>query len=204
MPVDEPASLSRDFTTGNDFSVKSRKEFDQGFHYAKNWKPGDQIAALSSAATEAGIYQGIKHNPHQAAWNQVNQTHNNPGLQRRAALYKIYDEYQKMAGTSTDLDTHAPLTMPDPNGATPQNGPGTPPPLQGGMDPARPGGPAPYNGVEPFSQPVAPDPAWKDPKELANQQGTLMGQDWMSPQTMAFRQVVQANLLAQSWEGMNV
>lgn len=52
--------------------------------------------------------------------------------------------------------------------ATPASGRTVQPdPRDDNQDPATPGGPAPYNGAEPFSEPVASDQMWEDPRQPA-------------------------------------
>jgi hypothetical protein len=42
-----------------------------------------------------------------------------------------------------------------------------------GSDPATAGGPAPYNGDDPFGQPVADDPEWRDPRQGPRSSGPV-------------------------------
>lgn len=130
-----------------------------------------------------------------------------PDLRRSQAAYTVYVErpepepIQATAATSLDLDTASPSTSPSPTGQTPINGPGTPPPLQGGTDPAAPGGPAPYNGAPPYGSPVVTTgpAAHGQPLAIDTQPGAPVdaaSYEHLSPQTHAFRQRVQASLLA--------
>jgi len=105
----------------------------------------------------------------------------------------------KSAATSTDLDTMAPYSSPQPNGQTPINGPGTVPPLAGQEDAAAAGGPAPYNGAQPFGSPVVPTGAPAAPSAGVPTVNDVPGGPLdgnTSPATLAFRRQVQANLLA--------
>ncbi|HWB34413.1 MAG TPA: hypothetical protein VHA75_00160, partial [Rugosimonospora sp.] len=130
------------------------------------------------------------------------------GVQSAEAEPMYHESRRKQAATSLDLDTMSPVTTPDPQGATPSEGPGTIPPLRGAPgSPAAPGGPAPYNGAEPLGQPVVPDPLMIEPEpggipmlqphspDAVNMTGdsSLLSKN---PTAMAFRRKVQANKLA--------
>lgn len=116
----------------------------------------------------------------------------------------LHSQGRKTAGTTTDLDTAAPNTFPDPNGKTPENGPGTKP-LMDGYDAAAAGGPSPYQGAAPFGHSVVPgadqQPNAMNPEPTINPAPSAAEQgvrtDY-SRQTEAFRKAVQANLLAES------
>lgn len=98
---------------------------------------------------------------------------------------------RRQAATSVDLDTMSPNSSPGPGGATPINGPGTPPPgSSDGLPPGAPGGAAPYNGAPPFGQPVAPDPG------LAAPNAPQPVGEPMNEKALAFRRRVQSGLLA--------
>jgi hypothetical protein len=203
--------------------VSSDAEFQRGYRYARSWKPGQDIVAVGSSGEEAGIYAGITDNPTaQKAWTTRHKAmaREHPELDTRLREHHLVtsnlqrrDEDVVVKGlyvqgaTSLDMDTMSPVTTPDPQGATPSEGPGTIPPLRGAPgSPAAPGGPAPYNGVEPLGQPVVPDPGIQQPErggiptpvespDAVHFQGdsSLLSK---SPSTMAFRQRVQAAKLA--------
>jgi hypothetical protein len=72
---------------------------------------------------------------------------------------------QKLAGGLSGDFSMDPTSM----AADPQH-PGEPGTVQSDpktddTDPATPGGPSMYNGAEPFSEPVASDPEWRDPQQ---------------------------------------
>lgn len=203
--------------------VSSDADFQRGYRYARAWKPGEQVVALGSTGEEAGIYAGITDNPRaQGAWRKVHarlgkehpelnkrmREHQKLGRLLHEAGHQVSRGMYVQAATSLDLDTMSPVTTPDPQGATPSEGPGTVPPLRGAPGtPAAPGGPAPYNGAEPLGQPVVPDPLMAEPEpggipmlrphspDAVNMTGdsSLLSK---SPQTMAFRKRVQAAKLA--------
>jgi hypothetical protein len=142
----------------------------------------------------------------EAAANQSNEDRSNTlvtcqGCGGRGCASCKNSGYQpKTAATTTDLDTYGPASSPNATGETPINGPGTPPLLQGGVDPARPGGPAPYNGAEPFGVPAVSKaaPGAGGPSAVDSTPGGPVDQAAMqrlSPQSLAFRKTVQANLL---------
>lgn len=202
--------------------VSADADFQRGYHYGRSWKPGRQLVAMGSQGEEAGIYAGITDNPgYQKAWVAAHRKHGRryPELNARlrehrrvtASLCKRNEDLivrglYVQAATSLDLDTMSPVTTPDPQGATPSEGPGSEPPLLNAPGtPAAPGGPAPYNGAEPFGQPVVPDPMIPEPEEggipMVREQGEvhLEGDSSLlskNPTAMAFRQRVQANKLA--------
>lgn len=204
--------------------VSSDADFQRGYRYARAWRPGQQVVAMGSTGEEAGIYAGITDNPGaQKAWVAEHRklASEHPELERRlrnhwtvtADLRKRDEDLlvkgmYVQAATSLDLDTMSPVTTPDPQGATPSEGPGTVPPLRGAPgSPAAPGGPAPYNGVEPLGQPVVPDPLMAEPEpggipmlqphspDAVHMTGdsSLLSKN---PAAMAFRRTVQANKLA--------
>lgn len=203
--------------------VSGDEDFWRGYRYARSWRPGVQVVAMGSEGEEAGIYCGITDNPRaQHAWLKRHRAmlREHPELRERLTNHRTVTAGYRaahpdarvrgiyvQAATSLDLDTMSPVTTPDPQGATPSEGPGTIPPLRGAPGtPAAPGGPAPYNGSEPFGQPVVPDPAIMDPEpggiptptvspDAVHMQGdsSLLSK---SPATMAFRKRVQAGKLA--------
>lgn len=201
--------------------VSKDEDFQRGYRYARAWSPGDRIAAIGSNAEEAGIYAGITDAPmlqrgwvieHRALAKEF------PELGQRLANHReVTKAYRKAnpncrvaglyvrAATSLDLDTMAPSTTPDPNGATPSEGPGTIPILRGAPGtPAAPGGASPYNGAEPMGQSVVPNPSIQDvSSEVETPQSpdavNVTGDSPLvnsSPQAMAFRKTVQAAKLA--------
>lgn len=222
---DVPPSISQDRTKGNDAGVTAglvteatmkrhagivseatlaSKEFRKGYRFAARWKPGARLVTTGSVEFESGLYAGMIDNDSLAAKQAWIADHEkwgekDPQFTRRIALHRAFTAGRKQAGTSTDLDTMDGTASPTVN--TPFNGPGTPPPLAGGMDPAAPGGGAPYNGAPPYSSPVAPDPEWVDPSKQG-QEPTLTSAPNLSltPAMSAFRQQVQAGLLAVSKE----
>lgn len=199
--------------------VSSDEDFQRGYHYARRWKDGDQIVGMGSSGEEAGIYAGITDNP--AAQSAFVSQHRAmaeeyPELRTRMRQHHLVTaNYAKrneealikglyvQAATSLDLDTMSPTTSPDPQGATPSEGPGTVPILRDAPGtPAAPGGPAPYNGAEPLGAPVVPDPLMNaadiqqpqspDAVHLTGDSSLLS----KNPTAMAFRRKVQANKLA--------
>lgn len=203
--------------------VSKDADFQRGYRYARAWKPGEQVVALGSTGEEAGIYAGITDNPlAQGAWRKVHARlgKEHPELNKRMrehlklgrllheAGHQVSRGMYVQAATSLDLDTMSPVTTPDPQGATPSEGPGTVPPLRNAPGtPAAPGGAAPYNGAEPYGQPVVPDPLMAEPEpggipmlqphspDAVNMVGdsSLLSKN---PTAMAFRRKVQANKLA--------
>lgn len=150
-------------------------DFRKGYLFALKWRRGARLVSTGSARFEAGLYAGITDNVRsQGAWvaAHLGQARRSPGLRRRLDLHASFTVKQARrtgarysgaylrseAGTSTDLITDGPGTSPDPMGATPINGPGTPPPMGGLADPAAAGGAPPYQGAPPLpGGPVAPD-----------------------------------------------
>lgn len=200
--------------------VSSDSSFLRGYLYGRRWKEGDQLVAMGSAGEEAGIYAGITDNPDaQRAWVTAHreQSGEYPELTKRLRQHRLVtanfakrneDALIKglyvQASTSLDLDTMSPVTSPSPQGATPSEGPGTIPELRDAPGtPAAPGGASPYNGAEPYGAPVVPDPLIQDlnappaqpqsPDAVHIQGDTSLSK---SPQSMAFRKLVQANKLA--------
>ncbi len=151
-------------------SALESPDFRKGYAYARKWTPEVPLVSLGSSEFEAGVYAGITDNPeNQSAFVTANQSYEE--LSARMATHKdftreIWTENDGIsvkgsyvqAATTTDLNMNSPTVSPDPFGATPVMGPGTPPLHEGMEDPARPGGPAPYNGAEPFGQPVVYNP----------------------------------------------
>lgn len=200
--------------------ITGDEDFKRGYHYARSWTPGQEIVATGSLGEEAGIYAGVTDNTvHQTAWVSAHHAMaaEFPELEARiqrhrrvtAQLLETRDDVlvkglYVQAATSLDLDTMAPSTNSDPNGATPFQGPGTVPILRDAPgSPAEPGGASPYNGSEPLGAPVVPDPMIQDlsaqpqasPQDKLDVSGdnASMGK---SPQSMAFRRKVQAAKLA--------
>lgn len=199
--------------------ISGDSAFLRGYRYARRWKDGDQIVGLGSTGEEAGIYSGITDNPQaQQAWVTQHRAmmQDYPELRTRMRQHRLVTaNYQSrnedaivkglyvQAATSLDLDTMSPTTSPDPQGATPSEGPGTVPILRDAPGtPAAPGGPAPYNGAEPLGAPVVPDPLMnaadiQQPQspDAVNITGdsSLMSHN---PTAMAFRKRVQAGKLA--------
>lgn len=200
--------------------VSKDEDFQRGYRYASQWKKNHPIVAKGSAGEEAGIYAGITDNRKaQRLWVRAHidalldhpelrdrlESHrevtaayvkNNPGTRLAGGIYVV-------GGTSLDLDTMAPSTTPDPNGATPSEGPGTIPILRGAPGtPAAPGGAAPYNGTEPMGQSVVPNPSLQDVSTETPQSPDAVNMTGdsplvnSSPQAMAFRKTVQAAKLA--------
>lgn len=180
------AALQRHAGLVSKETLESR-DFRKGYRYASRWTPRQRIVRQGSVEFESGLYAGMLDNTvaNQRAWTRQHEKwgRKDPIFIKRMALHRQFTDLRAQAGTSTDLETMEPGLGLQPGGNTPINGPGEEPPLAGGMDPAAPGGAAPYNGAAPYSTPVAPDPEWLDPRK-------------MSPQTLAFRQAVQASLLA--------
>lgn len=168
-------------------------DFRKGYAYARKWTPEVPLVTVGSREFEAGLYAGMTDNPeHQRDFVTANLDHDQ--LHPRVAAHREFTQSMwsnddsltvkgsyVQAATTTDRDFNSPTVSPDPWGATPQQGPGNPPPHAGMEDPARPGGPAPYNGAEPFGQPVVSNPVVGPTKEenarLAN-----------------FKSIVQANV----------
>lgn len=205
--------------------ISTDEDFQRGYHYARSWTPGQVLVATGSLGEEAGIYAGVTDNPvHQKAWVSAHHASatDHPELQARIERHKrvtaqLQDSRDDVlvkglyvqAATSLDLDTMGPTSSPDPNGSTPFMGPGTVPLLADAPGtPAAPGGASPYNGAEPFSAPVVPNPVIQDlnaqsspsPQDDLNVSGdnASMGK---SPQSLAFRKLVQANKLAKRQNG---
>lgn len=201
--------------------VSGDQDFQRGYRYARSWTPGDPIVAVGSAGEEAGIYAGITDAPMlQRGWVNEHKAmaKDYPELGERLANHReVTRAYRKAnptcrvaglyvrAATSLDLDTMAPSTTPDPMGSTPSEGPGTVPILRDAPGtPAAPGGPAPYNGTDPVGQSVVPNPSIQDLNAEVQTQPSpdapnMTGDSSLlskSPQTMAFRKLVQANKLA--------
>lgn len=209
---DVPASISRDFSNDNthDFTVKSSADYQKAFKFAQKWKQGDRLVSMGSAEFETGIFDGLtEDNREDFLAAHAAQSAKYPVLAQRLVTYASLAHH--LAGTSSDLDTMAPSTYPDPSGNTPINGPGTKPPLAGGENPAAAGGPAPYNGVEPFGSSVVPGVDQKpntpkpgqSPMERPPHQDTGHDPMSMSDQVVAFRKRVQAALLAENLNQSN-
>lgn len=194
---------------------REQPDFRKGYGYASRWAPGTRLVSTGSAEFEAGLYAGISDNPeHQAAFVEAHRTAaaNWPKMGARVDHHKRVTAHvvsknevpsngmYLTASTSMDLATMAPNSTPAADGSTPINGPGRPGPLNGQQEAAAPGGPAPYNGAEPFGTPVVPG-VGQSPASPAD---ALIGGGHMSTtnqvmgsQPLAFRQRVQAGLLAE-------
>lgn len=171
-------------------------DFRKGYAYARQWTPEVPLVRVGSSDFEAGVYAGITDNPqHQGKFITANADHDE--LAPRVATHKDFTRQMwesddsltvkgsyVQAGTSTDRDLNSPTVSPDPWGATPQQGPGNPPPHEGQEDPAREGGPAPYNGAPPYGTPAVSNPVMGPTREE-------------NPRLAAFRSTVQANLAAE-------
>ncbi len=205
--------------------VSQDEDFQRGYRYARSWTPGQDIVATGSIGEEAGIYAGVTDNTsHQNAWVKTHtaMAEEFPELGERLQRHRrVTAQLQETredllvrslyvyAATSLDLDTTAPSTSADPQGSTPFMGPGTVPILRDAPgSPAAPGGASPYNGAEPFSQPVVPDPAIQDlnatpapgPQDELNMSSDNSSMN-KSPQSLAFRQKIQAAKLAKRQNG---
>ena len=164
-------------------------EFSKGYLFASKWRQGARLVSQGSAAFEAGLYAGMTDaRPSvQRAWLSAHASGagSHPALARRIALHRSFTSkharrlglraegaYVRAAGTSTDLITDGPGASPDPMGATPLNGPGTPPPMGGRGDASAPGGAPPYQGAPPLpGGPVVPDDVMGKPQQAAQPSG---------------------------------
>lgn len=213
-----PLQVSAAFTSPVE---QADPDFTKAYRYATKWKPTTRLVTTGSASFEAGLYAGISDNPeHQDAWGNAHRVaarkFQNPGFLKRMSMHRSFTKkaakrldgftvegnyLRSQAATSSDLDTMVPGASPSPTGQTPINGPGTPPPLAGGADPAAPGGPSPYNGAEPFGAGVVPSGVNPGtPTAISDAPGSAVDKaamERLSPQTLAFRKTVQANLLKQ-------
>lgn len=172
-----------------DHAALDSSDFRKGYAYARKWTPNVPLVSIGSREFEAGVYAGMTDNPdHQGVFVTSNLDHEQlyPRVEAHrdftAQLWSDDDQITVkgsyvQAATTTDRDFNSPTVSPDPWGATPQQGPGTPPPHEGLEDPARPGGPAPYNGVEPFGQPVVSNPVVGPTKEEANPRFAMFAQN---------------------------
>lgn len=174
-------------------SALESPDFRKGYAYARKWTSEVPLVRVGSADFEAGIYAGITDNPENQR-DFVSASLSHEELHPRISTHRDFTQQMwsdddsltvkgsyVQAATTTDLNMNSPTVSPDPYGATPQQGPGNPPPHDGMENPARPGGPAPYNGVEPLGQPVVPNP--------------VMGPDQEdNPRLASFRARVQASL----------
>lgn len=190
-------------------------DFKKGYGYGSRWTPGTRLVSTGSKEFEAGLYAGISDNPeNQKAFVEAHRTAGEkfPGLTARADQHKRVtarvvaknevpsNGLYLVAATSIEMNTTAPNTTPAADGSTPINGPGRPGPLNGLQEAAAPGGPSPYNGAEPFGTPVVPgvgqSPA--SPADALIGGGHMSTQNQvMGKQALAFRQRVQAGLLAE-------
>lgn len=177
-------------------ATQSHPDYRKAYRFASRWTPGQPLVRMGSAQFEAGILAGLCDNPKAQAFVQASGGH--PDLAKRIALHTAY--FQRLAETTTDLDTSDPSSSPDATN-TPINGAGTTPELAGGQNPAAPGGPAPYNGTPPYGSPVTSNPGWMDPQDSTTTQQPMGGPTpdvtqapQITPQAR-FRQTVQANLL---------
>jgi hypothetical protein len=194
---------------------RDNADFRKGYGYGSNWTPGTRLVATGSKEFEAGLYAGVSDNPeHQKAFVEAHRAVKEkfPKVAARAeqhvrVTHRVARKNEHpsnglylVASTSMDLDTMAPNTTPAADGSTPINGPGRPGPLDGQQNAAAPGGPAPYNGAPPYGTPVVPGVG----QSAASPADALIGGGHMSTQnqvmgkqTLAFRQRVQAGLLAE-------
>lgn len=208
------AKISSLITTAKE---RANADFRKGYGYASRWTPGTRLVLVGSKEFEAGIYAGISDNPtNQGAFAEAHRdlryTHALVAARidrHKAVTARLVAKNEVpssglylLASTSIDLNTTAPNTTPAADGSTPINGPGRPGPLDGQQNAAAPGGPAPYNGAEPFGTPVVPG-AGQAP-EPASPTDALLGSGNMSTnnqvmatKALAFRQRVQASLLAE-------
>jgi hypothetical protein len=195
---------------------REHADFRKGYGYASRWTPGTRLVTTGTKEFEAGLYAGISDNSdHQGAFVEAHRTAAQafPALGERIVAHKrvtarvvAKNEVPSTglyltASTSMDLATMAPNTSPAADGSTPINGPGHPGPLAGEQNAAAPGGPSPYNGAEPFGTPVVPGAgqAVEQPNPadaLTGGGGMSTNNQVMAAQTLAFRQRVQAGLLA--------
>jgi hypothetical protein len=194
---------------------KEHADFRKGYGYASRWTPGTRLVSTGSKEFEAGLYAGISDNAeHQRAFVEAHRAAGEkyPKLAARVARHKEVTAHvvskndvgsnglYLVASTSMDLPTMAPNTSPAADGSTPINGPGRPGPLDGQQEAATPGGPSPYNGAEPFGTPVVPTvgqtPA-SPADELTGGGGMSTTNQVMGKSALAFRQRVQAGLLAE-------
>lgn len=195
---------------------RAHADFKKGYGYGSRWTAGTRLVTTGSKEFEAGIYAGISDNAeNQGAFVEAHRE----AAARFPALGKRIDAHKRvtarvvsknevastglylLASTSIDLNTTAPNTTPAADGSTPINGPGKPGPLAGEQNAAAPGGPAPYNGAEPFGAPVVPGanqaPQAPDPTDALIGPGNMSTNNQvMSAKALAFRQTVQASLLA--------
>lgn len=176
-------------------------DFRKGYAYARKWTPEVPLVSLGSREFEAGLYAGITDNPdNQGVFITANSNYEqlHPRVEAHREFTKnVWSNNDEIvvkgsyvqAATTTDREMNSPTVSPDPWGATPQQGPGNPPPHEGMEDPARPGGPAPYNGAEPYGQPVVSNPVVGPTKEESN------------PRFAAFAQNLRDNLSRFNQEG---
>lgn len=203
----------------DNLSVGGSLDYTKAFKYAANWKPGTPLVQSGSDEFEVGLYDGIKANAaaNRKAWVAAHkkQSVQYPYLADRLVAHaRRTAALKKTAGTSTDLNTMAPGTYSQPY-STPLSGQGKPGPLDGQQNANAPAGAAPYNGAEPKGHTVVPGhnatppkagPSDDRPAQKNMYDGPLnKGRDnssgngsSLSGQTLAFRQRVQAALLAET------
>jgi hypothetical protein len=190
--------------------------FAKGYKIASRWDDSRGLPPIGDTGFEAGLYAGISDNPEaQWAWTFKHQAMK---LQERLEAHgqvtrafkethpdAVIDGFYVQAATSSDLDTMAPTSEPDPMGSTPLVGPGTTPPLRDAPGtPAAAGGPSPYNGAEPMGAPVVDDPLLTTQAPPQQQMETPVAPNMSgdssllrgNPATLAFRKQVQAGKLA--------
>jgi hypothetical protein len=217
---DQVAEKSKHLHDARPSDHRETGDYKKAFNYAANWKPGTPLVQTGSQEFEVGLYDGIKTNAstNRKAWVDA---HRKQSVQygyladRLVAHARRTAALKKTAGTTTDLNTMAPATFPQPGGQTPLSGQGQPGPLDGQQNVNAPAGAAPYNGAEPKGHSVVPghaaSPPEKGPSDPRSTQQSMYdgplnrGRDnttsngsSLSGQTMAFRQRVQAALLAET------
>lgn len=217
VPKDVPPSMTAAKVSSLIVTASERQnaDFQKGYGYGSNWKPGTRLVSTGSKEFEAGLYAGISDNAeHQGAFVMAHRavTDKFPKVAARVDQHKRVtarvvsknevssNGLYLLASSGLDLATLAPNTTPAADGSTPINGPGKPGPLDAIPNAAAPGGPSPYNGAEPFGTPVVPG-IGQGPSSPADE---LLGSGHMSTtnqvmasQALAFRQRVQSNLLKQ-------
>jgi hypothetical protein len=164
-------------------SLMADPDFSRAYKFAQIWEPGLPLVRQGSSRFEAGLYAGITDRDEeiQKEWivRHWMKGTRHPELARRISLHHSFTVkhasrngiraegvYLHQGGTMTDLITDGPGTSPDPMGATPLNGPGTPPPMGGLGLPAAPGGAPPYQGAPPLpGGPVVPDDVMGRPQQ---------------------------------------
>jgi hypothetical protein len=190
--------------------------YQKAYKFAKNWTPGTPLVGTGDADFERGLYDGIKenHRTARAAWvaKHKEQSERFPYLAERLYNHARRTAQLKTAATDSDLSTIAPASTPSESGNTPLSGPGRKPPLDGRTTDEQKGSPAPYNGAPPYGSPVVPGAQQKPPAsgpddkparqkslyETPGRQNTNPQTPSLTSQQLAFRQRVQASLLAET------